>query len=90
MVSARGVVARYLADSKAGKDVTEPYTTGRQLLMDINRGFAVINSQWANILKTENDVKRAEFVALFRKDIDRFRVLERKFDEYIKQFKVKG
>lgn len=90
VVSARGVVARYLADSKAGKDVTEPYATGRQLLADMNRGFAVINARWVDILKTENDADRVEFVALFRKDIDRFRVLERKFDEYIKQFKVKG
>jgi hypothetical protein len=90
LYEARETVRKYLVDSKAGTDVIEPYAVGQQLLIDMNDGFAAILMSWKEMLKSENQTEAAEFVRLFRKDIERYRVLERKFDEYIKQFKVKG
>jgi hypothetical protein len=86
----RGVVHRWLVESKAGEDVIGPYATGHKLLMDMHRGFYSINAYWKDMLTEENDEARAKFIELFRKDIERFRVLERKFDEWISQFRVKG
>lgn len=87
--AARDVVYRYLVDSSAGTDVTIPYSTGAKLLNDMNRGFVTIEASWTSMLLAENDAAAKNFIALFRKDIQRFKVLEHKFDEWIKQFKVK-
>lgn len=90
IIEARNVVANYLNESKAGEDVTGPYTVAQIILSDMHNGFSQINRWWADMLKEENDAAAAQFVAMFRRDIDRFRTLERKFDEWIKQFKVRG
>jgi len=90
LYKARDTVHKYLINSKAGVDVTSPYAVGQQLLVDLNDNFATILVSWKEMLKTENEEDAAEFIKLFRKDIERYRILERKFDEYIKQFKVRG
>jgi hypothetical protein len=89
IAAARRVVNVYLLDSKAGADVTGPYSTGTKLLADMDHGFRIINQYWADMVSVERTVESATFVALFRKDIERFKVLERKFDEWISQFRVR-
>lgn len=89
VTSARAVVAGYLDDSDAGADVSGPYAIGLMLLNDMNRNFATIEANWANMILDSMVEPRGVFIGKFRKDIERFKVLERKFDEWIKQFKVK-
>jgi len=89
MRDARGIVALYLAESKAGPDVEGPYSVGLRLVTSMDRGFAAINQHWAAMIDPLREDDAKVFLALFRKDIERFKVLERKFDEWIKQFRVK-
>lgn len=86
---ARIVVQNYLVQTKAGDDLTGPYNVANQLLLDMNGGFVGISVSWADMIKPEREVDAVKFIALFRKDIERYRVLQRKFDEWINQFKVK-
>ncbi len=88
IMAARGVVHQYLLETKADLEVTSAYSTGHKLLMDMHRGFNSINRYWEEMLTRDTD--RERFIELFRKDIERFQVLERKFDEWISQFRVKG
>jgi len=89
VVEARRIVEAYLR-SGSDPELINSYVVASQLLSDMDRGFLVIDAAWESMLALENTAKAAEFVALFRKDIQRYRTLERKFDEWIKQFKVRG
>lgn len=86
----RGTVQKYLVDTKADTDVVGPYSIGHKLLVDMHGGFWMVNAHWKDMLREENDEARTRFIELFRKDIERFKVLERKFNEWISQFRVKG
>ena len=87
---ARATVMEYLQNTDAGLDVTNPYIVGARLLRDMDRGFLTITRHWEAMLLDERSVDRAIFIERFRKDIGRFETLERKFDEWMKQYRVGG
>jgi len=89
VLEARKVILNYLGSNKTDSDLVPGYNTGTQLIIDMHNGFIQINLYWQLMLKDENAPKRAEFITAFRRDITRYRLLQRKFDEWIKQFKVK-
>jgi len=87
---ARAIVAFYLTKTKAGPDVTKPYAVAEQLLTDMHNGFITMVQHWEEMLRPDREVDANEFIQAFRRDIERYRILEHKFNEWIKQFKVKG
>ncbi len=84
----RNIVNDYLISSKVDSDVLNGYDTGKLLLLSLNGGIAKVNERWADFF---NDIDEDEglFRQLMRQDIERFEILERKFHEWITQFKVK-
>jgi len=84
---ARTVVRGYLTDTQADTDVTFGYATGTRLLADLDINAHTVFVVWDRMLAGE--VGTDEFLAAFRRDIQRFKTLERKFDEWIKQYRVK-
>lgn len=86
---ARNFVLKYLKDTKAGEDLTGPYILANDIMRDMNAGMDMLTFYWEQFFD-EQDQGEEEFVALFRRDIERFKILERKFDEWISQFRVKG
>ncbi len=86
---ARAVVAKYLVDTSAGPDLTGPYQVANQILADMDTGFGLVNLHWQEMLEDGRAADAAEFRRLFRRDIERYRILQRKFDEWISQFRVK-
>jgi len=86
----RSTVRRYLIEAKADANVIGPYGIGYRLLVDMHTGFHTINHNWKNMIEADGEANATKLIELFRKDIQRFKILERKFDEWIRQFKVKG
>jgi len=89
-MTARGVVHKYLLDTKVDLEVSSAYSTGHKLLVDMHANFSSVKRFWEEMIMDENAQRRDLFIRLFRDDIQRFNTLERKFDEWISQFKVKG
>ena len=88
-IKAREVVLQYLIDNEEF-DLGDAYVVGLKLLHDMNGGMTMIRLYWKQMISEERTTDAAKFVQLFRKDIARFRELERKFNEWISQFPVKG
>jgi len=89
LLEARKIVLHYLRTTDTKLEVTNAYRVGADLLSAMNDGFEQISVFWEDMVKDENKIRAEEFIRLFRKDIDRYRTLERKFDEWISQFRVK-
>lgn len=85
-VAARAIVKKYLIDTKAGYDANRGYDVAERLLADLNLNVGQIWADWPELNTTSGKI----FVARFRLDMARFGTLERKFDDWIRQFKVKG
>jgi len=90
LLMARSIVLDYLRLKPGDAEVAQAYLTGNRILNDMNRGFNTIDMYWNLMLQEENAEQAATFVQLFRKDIERFNALNRRFDEWIRQFPVKG
>jgi hypothetical protein len=90
LLTARTVVLEYLQTKPSDSEVAQAYLTANQILRDLNGGFNQISMHWRLMIAEENAEQAARFVYLFRKDIERFNTLNRKFDEWIRQFPVKG
>ncbi len=89
IVAARIVVSDYLKESKEF-ELSGAYNTGLRLLEDLDGGFTFVAAEWLQVLHEANDVSRVKLLVGMRKDIARYRILQRKFDEWIRQFKVSG
>ena len=90
LIQMRLIVLDHLKINPKDSDVVTSYILGNRLLSDMNVGFNQIDMHWKLMLDGANADKVALFIKLFRRDIKRFRILNRKFDEWIRQFTVKG
>jgi (p)ppGpp synthase/HD superfamily hydrolase len=88
---ARAKVKAYLVNTKAGADVNAGYDVAKRLLDDLDFNAFVVHTNWRPLMEAlKNGTGNAdEFVEHFHRDIGRFKELERKFDEWIRQFKVR-
>jgi hypothetical protein len=91
LVSDRAVVVDYLLSSKADK-AANGYIVAGKLLSDMNISMREIVVHWETMLSdVENNPNIiGKFIDTFRRDIQRYRTLQRKFDEWIEQFRVRG
>lgn len=89
--AARVYVQDYLrlSANSSDKDVSNAYEVGSRLLADLDYGMGEIQLYWSEMVDPANEDKAQAFVAMFRSDIVRFNELQRKFDEWLKQFPVK-
>ena len=87
---ARAVVRKYLVETDAGADLTGAYDVATVMLNDMDNGFASVNRAWEEMIDPANSVQAETFISLFRRDIERYKELEKKFDDWISQFRVKG
>jgi hypothetical protein len=90
LVMTRAIVLDYLRISPKDSEVAKSYIVAHRILNDMNGGFNQIDMHWRLMIAEENAEKAALFVKLFRRDIERFRTLNRQFDEWFRQFSVKG
>lgn len=90
--TARMVVSEYLASAKGDVDAAEGYAAADVLLNDIAVRSVIIIQRWNDwVSKNPNPElgNREEFKNLLIESIAQYKVLDAKFQEWVKQFKVK-
>ena len=88
LLSKRAIVLTYLESDEP--ELVDSFTVGNQLIADLAFNFRDVKDNWENIATYPDRDKVNTYLDQFARDFDRFRELERKFDEWIKQFPVKG
>lgn len=85
---ARDTIQIYLDSAKGDPDAAFGFNTGTQLLMYIDANIQQVLKSWEQWLDPNSD--KEQFIVDVNNMIADFKVLDRKFDEWIKQFKVEG
>ena len=85
----RNIVLEFLRENPKDIETAKAYLVGTRIIGDLTGGFGEIDRYWSKMIDPEFDLAAKEFIKVVRRDIERFRVLERKFNEWIRQFPVK-
>jgi hypothetical protein len=89
VLEARATVWKYLNEKESDLELKGAYATGDRLAKDISNNFIILCKNWEEIF-TDPNHNPDNYIPFFRRDMKRFNELERKFHEWIAQFKVKG
>ena len=89
LIQQRSIVRTYLDEEKE-YELESAYGVGHDLISDLAVNFSDLAASWEEIATFPDKDRVDGYLGGFTRDIARFRELERKFDEWIKQFPVKG
>ena len=87
LIMARDSIQVYLDSAKGDADAALGFRTATNLLMDIDANIQLVLNNWASW--TSPDSGTAQFISDVNTMISNFKILDRKFNEWVKQFGVK-
>jgi hypothetical protein len=87
LIIARDEIQVYLDGAKGDPDAALGFRTATNLLMDIDANINLVFGNWPAWINPASDTR--QFISDVNAMIENFQLLDRKFNEWVKQFKVK-
>lgn len=87
LIVARDIVKTYLESANGDPDAALGFNTATELLLDIDLNIQLVLNNWEAWRDPESDT--SQFIKDVNEMIVNFKTLDRKFNEWVKQFKVK-
>jgi hypothetical protein len=89
LVSKRNLIQSYLDSNSGDADTALGFQTASVLISDINKNILQIFSDWQSWLSLDDISGKEQYIVFMKLHVERFNTLNRKFNDWVSQFKVK-